>query len=328
MTRPLVLVIGDCDRSERPVEVLLRRVEQELLDNGARVSLMLPDRPVRRAPEDGTEPHGVIVVARELHRSYSGTIKTLLDSLDAEPVAGKPFALMSYSESQPAATAVDHLRVVVSALQGVAIPAEVCASLSAVAGDRPGPECVDEDVAESIAALVEQLLHYSRRIAVAQEPERVSPRLVWSAPRTGFEPAQPVNGKIYKGIAEAVTYIKANYWDQNLSLDTVANVVFMSRYHFSRKFRQETGRRFIDYLIMLRMTEARKLLIDTNWTVTAIAAAVGYRDLSNFERSFKKLFGTQPSQYRLRYAGSTSDRVQELAGLRDVPAPSVARGRA
>jgi AraC-like DNA-binding protein len=203
--------------------------------------------------------------------------------------------------------------VVVSAMKGVPVPGEVCMSLGALAPDTAGVRRVSRDVAESISDLISRLLRDSQRMAGERHPQPAARRLAESEPEADLVLAQPVKGKIYEGVARGVAYIKENFSDQDLSLDTVANEVFMSRYHFSRKFREETGRRFIDYVIMLRMTQARKLLIETNWTVTTIAAEVGYRDLSNFERSFKKLFGTQPSQYRQRYARPALDRLREGA---------------
>ncbi|GIF46426.1 hypothetical protein Afe04nite_09650 [Asanoa ferruginea] len=311
-----MLLISDCERFETQADQLIRHVRQTLVNGGAQVRVMLPDTAPQPMAGDVAASDAVIVVSRERNRSYSGTIKTLLDSLDVRTTSGKPFALISYGESRPAATAVDHLRVVVSALGGVPLPADVCMALKAVGS--AGASVVDGAAADSIASLVGELLSYSRRAGPGTPrtgPER-RPRAVTSTTRTGFEPAAQVDGKVYEGIALAVAYIKENYRDQSLSLDAVANAVYMSRYHFSRKFRQETGRRFIDYLIMLRMTEARKLLLQTNCTVTAISAEVGYRDLSNFERSFKKLYGTQPSQYRQRYARPAPERHRELIQLR------------
>jgi transcriptional regulator GlxA family with amidase domain len=128
-----------------------------------------------------------------------------------------------------------------------------------------------------------------------------------------FPVAPKVEGAICDDILTAIKFIKQQYQNQDLSLDMVAEHVFVSRYHFSRKFHEQTGRRFIDYLIMVRLTAARRLLMETEMTVTAIASAVGYRDLSNFERSFKKLFAVPPSQYRQRYTmpAPTRDEVTD-----------------
>jgi AraC-like DNA-binding protein/NAD(P)H-dependent FMN reductase len=305
-------MIGDLQRQESRAGVLVRHVERELRAGGAEVKLVLPGAQAEYPSHAAAASDAVMVVSRECNASYSGTIKTLLDSVDTNSVVGKPFGLICYSETQPVATAVDHLKVVVSAMKGVPVPGEVCMSLGAMTMGSDGAHGVSRDVAESISALVSRLLTNSPPVASEPGPQPRARGMAGSEPEE-LVLAQPVSGKIYQGVARAVTYIKENFSDQNLSLDMVANAVFMSRYHFSRKFREETGRRFIDYVIMLRMTEARKLLIETNWTVTTIAAEVGYRDLSNFERSFKKLFGTQPSQYRLRYATPPGDRMREGA---------------
>jgi AraC-like DNA-binding protein len=310
MTNLSVLLIGDCRGGEPRAGRFIRHVRQILVDGGAEVRLLTPGSPIEQATVDA-----VVVVFRERNRSYSGTIKTLLDSLDTRTVSGKPCGLISYGEARPASTAIDHLRVVIGALGGVPVADGVNASLTTAV---TGAGTIGDEAAESVSTLVAQVLSYPRGRPVRERPEPAHrrPRVVEPAGRIGFEPAVPVDGSVYEGITLAVSYIKENYWDQNLSLDSVASAVYMSRYHFSRKFRQETGRRFIDYLIMLRMTAARKLLLQTNRTVTAIAAEVGYRDLSNFERSFKKLYGTQPSQYRQRYAEPAPERDHELVQLR------------
>jgi AraC-like DNA-binding protein/NAD(P)H-dependent FMN reductase len=310
MKAPAVLMIGDCPL-ESLAGLLVRHVRLELRSGGADVNVVLPDTPPSDPSHAAALSDAVIVVARERNASYSGAIKTLLDSVDTDSVRGKPFGLICYSESPPVTTALEHLSVVVNAMNGVPVPGEVAISLTALALDTAGAGEMSRDAAASISALVTRLLRHAELGVGGGQPPQPGPRLADLALEVGLELAQPVEGKIYEGIARAVAYIKANFSDQNLCLDTVANAVYMSRYHFSRKFREETGRRFIDFLIMLRMTEARKLLIETNWTVTTIAAEAGYRDLSNFERSFKKMFGMQPSQYRLRYARPALDRLHE-----------------
>jgi transcriptional regulator GlxA family with amidase domain len=66
----------------------------------------------------------------------------------------------------------------------------------------------------------------------------------------------------------------------------------MLRHHFNITFRQ--------YLTMERLTLARKLLRESNLTVTEIAATTGFSDQSNFTKTFEKLEGISPTQYRLR----------------------------
>lgn len=297
---PHVLLLGDCVAADQHAMSVVDFVEEQLVSRGATVSLLLPDR--RPHTSSQTCHDGVIVVSRERNRSYSGQIKMMIDAMDPRGLEGRPFGLLSYSATSPLPTAIDHLRVIVGALRGVAIPSEVCMSVTELQSTPERAQRLQptEETGASITALVTELLHYSQRMRTRRpDPPRPAPHA------SGVDVARPVQGSICAEIAAAVSFIKANFADQSLSLDMVASAVFMSRYHFSRKFREQTGRRFIDYVIMLRMTEARRLLLQTNLTVTSIAANVGYRDLSNFERSFKKFFNIQPTQYRLRHSSQT-----------------------
>src|SRR6266516_4211195 len=122
MKPPAVLMISDFQRRESRAGLLVRYVERELRNCGANVTIVLPGSPPAYPSHAAAASDAVMVVARERNGSYSGTIKTLLDSVDTNSVAGKPFGLICYSESQAVATAVDHLRVVVSAMKGMPVP--------------------------------------------------------------------------------------------------------------------------------------------------------------------------------------------------------------
>ncbi|MGW3471965.1 helix-turn-helix transcriptional regulator [Saccharopolyspora sp. NPDC000995] len=107
----------------------------------------------------------------------------------------------------------------------------------------------------------------------------------------------------------AMDYLRTCFTDPDLTLNRVASAVYMSRYHFSRSFREQTGWRFIDFVTMLRMNEARFLLRETSTSITDVARAVGYRELSHFQRMFKKRFGMSASSYR---AGAGAARERDL----------------
>ncbi|MFK4168606.1 helix-turn-helix domain-containing protein [Paenibacillus lautus] len=66
----------------------------------------------------------------------------------------------------------------------------------------------------------------------------------------------------------------------------------------SKLFREETGQKFVDYLIELRMNHARRLLEETLLPVQDIATEVGYSNAISFGRMFKKLMGMSPGDYR------------------------------
>ncbi len=101
----------------------------------------------------------------------------------------------------------------------------------------------------------------------------------------------------HKKIAEVVEYINANY-DQRLSLESVAQAKYISPYHLSRLFKRVTGFSFVEYVNIIRIKEAQRLLRETNWKVTRIAGSVGYENIGHFGRVFKLQTKTNPLEYR------------------------------
>jgi len=92
-------------------------------------------------------------------------------------------------------------------------------------------------------------------------------------------------------------YIHNNF-STDISLDRVAGTVGISKYHFCRFFKEMTGMTYLSYVNRVRIEQAKKLLDDDALSITDTGYAVGYSDLTHFERIFKKLTGTTPSQYR------------------------------
>ena len=99
-------------------------------------------------------------------------------------------------------------------------------------------------------------------------------------------------------VDEAIEYIKDNYNDEELSLNSLASYVNVSPNHLSMIFSQQTGVTFIKFLTDYRMNKARELLKCTNMRSSEIAEEVGYHDPHYFSYSFKKMFGMTPTQYR------------------------------
>jgi AraC-like DNA-binding protein len=85
---------------------------------------------------------------------------------------------------------------------------------------------------------------------------------------------------------------------QAISLDQAAEKANLSKEAFCRFFKLRTQRTFTQYLQQLRISEAQKLLSETEFGISEIAYRVGYENLSYFNRSFKKWIGLTPSQFR------------------------------
>jgi len=93
------------------------------------------------------------------------------------------------------------------------------------------------------------------------------------------------------------TYIE-EHLAEDLSLSELAAVAYLSPYHFARLFKASTGFAPHQYVIGRRIERAKLLLSTTNWSLTAIAHAVGFAHESHLALHFKRLTGLLPSSYR------------------------------
>ena len=98
-------------------------------------------------------------------------------------------------------------------------------------------------------------------------------------------------------VNQAVNYIFAHY-QENLSLEEVAEALDMQPTYFSRFFRQATGRRFVEFVNSLRINRACDRLAHSPMAITDICFEVGFTNISNFNRRFMALKGMTPSDYR------------------------------
>lgn len=109
---------------------------------------------------------------------------------------------------------------------------------------------------------------------------------------------QNSGNKNHSILKTAVDFIDSHYMDEEISLNTVANVANVSSNHFSALFSQNMGQTFIEYLTSLRMNKAKELLRCTGMRSSEIAGEIGYKDAHYFSYLFKKTQGMTPSDYR------------------------------
>ena len=105
-------------------------------------------------------------------------------------------------------------------------------------------------------------------------------------------------------VVKAKEYVKNNYFNEGLSLDSICEVLGVSSSYFSTIFKKETGSSFIGYLTDFRMEKASRMLIETNEKSYIIAKNVGYTDPNYFSYVFKRKFGVSPSKYRTEHVES------------------------
>jgi AraC-like DNA-binding protein/quercetin dioxygenase-like cupin family protein len=83
-----------------------------------------------------------------------------------------------------------------------------------------------------------------------------------------------------------------------LDVDALARVAALSRFHFSRLFREQVGMSPYQYLVKVRVERAAELLRQGRRSVTEAALEVGFQDLGRFARAFARRFGCRPSEVR------------------------------
>jgi len=145
-------------------------------------------------------------------------------------------------------------------------------ALAASAADGTGP------------SLEEVALDALGRALAAGAPERAERR---------------VHPRDERRAVEAMRSIDAASADR-LNLASMAARAGLGRFHFLRAFRTATGTTPHQYLVAARLRRAARLLLATRLPVTEVAFEVGFGDLSNFIRTFRRAAGRSPRAFRLR----------------------------
>ena len=98
-------------------------------------------------------------------------------------------------------------------------------------------------------------------------------------------------------VLRVLTYIH-DHPDGDLSLDVLADVAAMSRFHWHRVFRAITGETCAQAVRRVRLHRAAIRLVQTDKPVTQVANDVGYPNLKSFARAFSEAYGSSPAAFR------------------------------
>lgn len=94
-----------------------------------------------------------------------------------------------------------------------------------------------------------------------------------------------------------IQYVDENY-REDISLSQVAQALYMSPNYVSKLFKKGIGVTFVHYVTQKRIEDAKELLMSTDRSLTDIAGDVGFHDYFHFIKTFKKMTGLTPGQYR------------------------------
>ncbi|WP_309119800.1 response regulator [Paenibacillus sp.] len=105
-------------------------------------------------------------------------------------------------------------------------------------------------------------------------------------------------GESANKIVEQIKQMVEARYDQDLSLEGIAEQVYLTPSYVSYLFKKETGQSLIRYITQVRMDKAVALLRDTNMKIVDICQKLGYRNSNYFIQSFRQHYGVTPAKFR------------------------------
>lgn len=205
-------------------------------------------------------------------------------------------------ESYLLATARQHLIILNTASE----PEEVCASLTELFHLITKGDSEEErrrrarQLLAVLCGLVEpQLPNFTSLFASSAPKEEAASFDEWYAGELRrFCACMKQERRAHDSIVELVQSIIRSRISENVSLQQVADQVFISPNYLSRLFKEETGENFSEFTIRVKMEKAAELLRDPTCRVYEVNELLGYRSLQHFYKLFKRVFDCTPTEYR------------------------------
>ncbi|WP_158598287.1 helix-turn-helix domain-containing protein [Falsibacillus albus] len=134
-----------------------------------------------------------------------------------------------------------------------------------------------------IHRIVERLVHFiSKVLAAINEKSQIS--------------------KHHDLIEKSISFMKKNYWNKELDLQIVSDIIQRNPSYLSNLFTRKTGKGFREKLNEIRIHEAKKLLLETELPLKEIAYLCGFQNQQYFSRVFHKQEETSPKMFRMEHA--------------------------
>ncbi len=106
--------------------------------------------------------------------------------------------------------------------------------------------------------------------------------------------------EVYKRLCLSLNYLHS-YYTQEISLDDLASIACLSKFHYLRMFKAVFGLSPYQYLLKLRLEKARELVINKGLLITEISTLLGFQNITSFSRLFHQRFSYSPLHYRMEY---------------------------
>lgn len=99
-------------------------------------------------------------------------------------------------------------------------------------------------------------------------------------------------------VSRITEYIQEHYTDQDLSIGTLAELVYLTPTYLSTVFKKQTGLTIGQYLLEVRVENAKQKMRDPQLKFYQVSEMVGYEDANYFAKIFKKKTGVTPTEYK------------------------------
>jgi AraC family transcriptional regulator len=160
----------------------------------------------------------------------------------------------------------------------------------------------ETELAEIASAIVSELQTQTSagRLLAETLASSLAARLVQdnvgSSPARRFPPIAQ-GGLDRRRLSRVLGYIEANL-EGDLTIDRLASIACLSRFHFARAFKAAMGRSPHQYISAKRLDRAKALLMRRDQSLVDIALALNFSCQANFTRAFRQVTGQTPGQYR------------------------------
>lgn len=168
-------------------------------------------------------------------------------------------------------------------------------------------DTVIEHVAQILLGELRRKPHPAQALIVDQVSSALAAHLLRSY--NAFEPVEPCEvpplGRFE--LARLIEFIEDNI-DRTIGLTELAEIVKVSRFHFTRLFKQSTGMTAIGFVEQCRIRRAQSLIAETDIPLAEIALMTGYADQSHFTRRFHRRTGRTPAAFAREHGRRRSTR--------------------
>jgi len=144
------------------------------------------------------------------------------------------------------------------------------------------------------------LLKPSKMAELTEAVKEMTRRLEAMTQETHHEPEETNSdeGEASSFIVRAAMDYMQEHCTQRISLSDVAKHVYVSQWHLSKLINKHMEQSFLDILANMRIEQAKVFLLDPSMRIHEVAERAGFSDVAHFSKSFKKIVGKTPGEYR------------------------------